>query len=355
VEQITRSLTDQEARVIGLLLEDSPEGDRARLRRWRIARSTYHHIRRRATMDAWIGERYIPDPRTVGRPWLSVLLTRPFADRHTALVGDLARDPAIVHLAVTPGMLFAVAWDSEKEAAQRRWESLKLEGRISGGLQLTAQASEPTVPVYFDFEGMWCHMADLPGPAGYPRAVPTGRFASGDEPFPRLTNHQRWAMRYLLERSSPAAGHPATAPRTSAWGLPSSARKMLELGWVSHRTLLAPLRIPPFQSRQTSRLYFVVGRPRPGRRPEELFQELVQDCRVYPFLWVVGDERWLIGAAGGPSGSERPVSRGRPVLPTIGESVTAIEIFEMEGASMTTPIDHCYDRLLVPGEQERPP
>jgi len=80
VKEITRSLTEQEVRVVGFLLEDSAEGERARLQRWQLPRSTYHHIRRRAYAEGWVYDRYLPDPRLLALPWVSFMLVRPFAD-----------------------------------------------------------------------------------------------------------------------------------------------------------------------------------------------------------------------------------------------------------------------------------
>lgn len=347
MKEIARSLTEQEARVVGLLLEDSPEGERARLRRWELPRSTYHHIRRRAYAQGWVYDRYIPDPRWVGLPWVSFLLVRPFADFRGSLVDALTRDPGSVHVVVGPNLVLSIHWESRAEAAPRRWATIQEAGWAAGGVQLTVELTPGSVPVYFDYEGVWAHLIDRCGTSGYPRRLAGGTAPSGTILPGPMTSHQKWAVRYLLDRSVSSSARPGPGGPAGPFGLPFSVRRLLEQGWVSHRSILALPSLPPYQGRTADRTYFVVGHPRPGARPEQLFQQLVGECRVYPFLFVAGPDRWLIGAAGGSRDGASPPAPRRPVLSTIGLACQGIEIFEAEGSSFVPQIDHRYDRLLT--------
>ncbi|MHB1435698.1 MAG: hypothetical protein ACYCW9_06290 [Thermoplasmata archaeon] len=347
MKEIARSLTEQEVRVVGRLLEDSPEGERTRLRRWELPRSTYHHIRKRAYAEGWVYDRFIPDPRLVGLPWVSFLLVRPFADWRGLLVDALNRDPRCVHLVVGPNLVFSIHWEARGEAARRRWAMIQKAGWVAGGTQLTVEATPGSVPVYFDYEGLWSHLADRPGTSDYPRGLAGRAPAPGVAAPGPMTSHQKWAVRYLLDRAAAASARPDSGRPVGPFGLPGSVRRLLEQGWVSRRSILAPSSMPPYRGRTASRTHFVVGTPRPGARPEELFQRLVGECRVYPFLFAVGPDRWLIGAVGGPRDGTPPPTPRRPVLPTIGSACQGIEIFETDGPGFVPQIDHRYDRLLI--------
>lgn len=340
-------MTENEARVVGLLLEESPEGERARLRRWGVPRSTYHHIRRKMYAEGWIYDRYIPDPRLVGLPWVSFLLIRPFADWRGALVESLSRDPQCVHLVAGPNLILSIHWDQQEKASRSRWVSIQEPGWVAGGAQLTVAVDPGSVPVYFDFEGLWGHLANLPGTASYPRGLAGGSTPTVAAPPSPMAPHQRWAVRYLLERTVPPAAGSGSGRPVGPFGLPFTARRLIEQGWVSRRSILAPASVPPYQGRTAGRTFFVVGTPRPGARPEELFQRLVGECRVYPFLFVAGTDRWLIGAAAGSRESAPPPTPRRPVLPTLGSSCQGIEIFEADESSPRPVVDHRYDRLLI--------
>ncbi len=355
MKKIARSLTEQEARVVGLLLEDSSEGERDRLRRWKLPRSTYHHIRRKVYAEGWIRARYIPDPRLFGLPWISFLLVRPFADWRGALAEAVSRDPRGVHLAVGPNLVFSIHWEASEAAAGRRWAMIEKAGWAAGGLQLTVELTARSVPVYFDYEGLWANLTDRPGTSGYPRGLAGGAASPGSSPPGPMTPHQRWAVRYLLDRAATPSTRTGPVSPGGPFGLPFSVRRLLEQGWVAHRSILDPASLPPYQGRMANRTYFVVGTPRPGAQPERLFQQLAGECRVYPFLFVVGTDRWLIGAMGGARDGTPSTAPRRPVLPTIGGACQGIEIFEADGSSFLPQVDHRYDRLLTEPSSEPEP
>ena len=88
------------------------------------------------------------------------------------------------------------------------------------------------------------------------------------------------------------------------------------------------------------------GTPKPGARPEELFSTLTRDCRVFPFLFVTGEKKWLLGALGGAGPAPPPDPSRRAVLPTLREALEGIEILQEAAAGFSTPVDHRYERLL---------
>jgi hypothetical protein len=346
-----RALTDSEARVIAVLLAARPDHERERLHQVGIPRSTYHAVRRRAYDEGWLRDRYIPHPVPLGRPWVTFVVARPYADRFDEFTKAVSEDPGNVLLwngsqAALAAFFHAKAADPQR--LLRRIESTRL---AAPPVALTVRVDGPSVPVYFDFEGLWCHLAGSEGTLAYPHGLGgtiAGEATGADNPEPvALTPHQRWALGELLRRPFAAAEQGRGGHLVGPFGLPFSQRRLLARGWITHRTFLEPARLPPYQGKAADQIVLISGMPRPGARPEALFATLTRESRVYPFLFVVGPDRWLIGALGGsaPAPSE-PRGARRPVLPTLRTYLEGIEIVQEAAAGFTTPVDHRYDRLI---------
>ncbi len=341
-----RALTDSEARVIGVLLAARPDRERERLRQAKIPRSTYHAVRRRAYQEHWLEDRYVPHPVPLGRPYVTFLLIRPFADRLEEFVRTVVADPGAVVVWTGAQAVLAVLLHAGPEDGPRLAERLTRGGLSPTPTVLTVRADAPSVPVYFDFEGLWCHVAGLPGTLAYPHGLGGG---SGDEePGGTLTAHQSWALAELLRRPFVAAEQGRGGHLVGPLGLPFSQRRMLQRGWIVHRTILDPSRLPPFRGRSADQIVFLTGAPRSGARPELLFSTLTRESRVYPFLFVVGEDRWLLGALGSgtPTAAGTPEPARRPVLPTLREYLEGIEILQGAASEFAIPLDHRYDRVV---------
>ncbi len=345
-----RGLTDAEARVLAVLLAARPDKERERLHQIRVPRSTYHAIRRRAYEEGWLRDRYVPHPVAFGRPTVTVLLARPYADRFDELVSAVAGDAGAV--VVWRGAQVVVAVLMHRTAAELE----RLLGRLAAApmapppLAVTVRAEGPTIPVYFDFEGLWSHLAGLDGTLAYPHGLGGGMPEEGDGAGPTaLSAHQWWAASELVLRPFAVVAQGRGPHLVGPFGLPFSQRRLLQRGWVVHRTLLDPGRLPPFQGRVADQVVLVSGAPKPGARPEILFSTLSRESRVYPFLFATAPDRWLLGALGGSAA--RPTDDAgarRPVLPTIREYLEGIEIHQEPAAGFSWPLDHRYDRLLPP-------
>jgi len=345
-----RGLTEAEARVIAVLLAARPDRERERLRLATVPRSTYHAIRRRAYDEGWLRDRYVPHPVAFGRPLVTFLLSRPYADRFEELVSTVAADPGSVVVWRGSQVVLAVVFQRKPGEVDR------LLGRIDAGhlaprpTAVTAHTEGPTVPVYFDFEGLWCHVAGLDGTLAYPHGLGGGMADEAEDAAPfTLSAHQWWAASELVRRPFGVAEDGRGAHLVGPLGLPFSQRRMLQRGWVVHRTILDPARLPPFQGRAADQVVLVTGTPKKDARPEELFSTLSRESRVYPFLFATGPDRWLFGAMGGttPRPSEPPTSR-RPVLPTMREYLEGIEILQESAGDFVSAVDHRYDRILPP-------
>jgi hypothetical protein len=344
-----RALTESEARVIAVLLAARPDRERERLRQVEVPRSTYHAVRRRAYEEGWLRDRYIPHPVPLGRPHVTFLVARPYADRLAEFSRAVADDPGNVALWTGTQLAVAVFFHRKPTEGARVGAQIEKDHSAAPPLSITVSADGPTVPVYFDFEGLWCHLAGLEGTLAYPH----GLGGSSDPPpdgeetkTAPLTSHQQWAIGELLRRPFTASEQGRGGHLVGPFGLPFSQRRMLAKGWIAHRTFLEPARLPPYQGRSADQIVLLSGTPKPGARPEQLFATLTRDCRVFPFLFVVGEGRWLLGALGGGGPSAGPETERRAVLPTLREALEGIEILQESAANFTSPVDHRYERLL---------
>ena len=345
-----RALTESEARVIAVLLAARPDHERERLHQVGIPRSTYHAVRRRSYAEGWLRDRYIPHPVPLGRPYVTVLLARPYADRLEEFTQSVANDAGNVVLWTSPHVSVSVFFHAKVQESQRFVQRIVAQKLTAPPIALTVRADSPTIPVYFDFEGLWSHLAGFEGTLAYPHGLGGGdaEEPEGEGATPTmLSDHQQWALGELLRRPFTATEQGRGGHLVGPFGLPFSQRRLLARGWITHRTLLDPSLLPTFEGKTADQVVLITGSPRSGARPEVLFATLTRESRVYPFLFIVGSDRWLLGALGGsaPRNEDGAAAR-RPVLPTLREYLEGIEIIQEPAAGFTTPVDHRYDRLL---------
>jgi len=338
---------------MAVLLAARPDRERERLRQIGVPRSTYHAVRKRSYEEGWLRDRYIPHPVPIGRPFVTFLLARPYADRFEEFGGKISADPSNVVLWSGTQIALGVFFHSRPTDGRRLADRVESGHLATNPLVLTVDVHGPTVPVYFDFEGLWCHLARLEGTLAYPHGL--GGLLPGaleEDAAVELSAHQRWALGELLRRPFVAAEQGRGGHLVGPVGLPFSQRRTMSRGWIAHRTLLDPSRVPAYQGRSPDQVVFLSGTPRQDARPENLFATLTRECRVFPFLFAVGADRWLIGALGGstPKADEAP---RRPVLPTLRESLEGIEIVQEAASSFNALVDHRYDRLLEPSGPSR--
>lgn len=343
-----RALTDSEARVIAVLLAARPDHERERLQQVGIPRSTYHAVRRRSYEEGWLRDRYVPHPVPLGLPYVTILIARPYADRFEQYDREVASDPGNVVVWSSSQVSLSVFFHASPSEPERLVQRLTARKVTPPPTVLTVLADGPAIPVYFDFEGLWSHLAGFEGTLAYPHGLGGAEAGEADAPdHASLSDHQLWAVGELLRRPFAAVEQGRGGHLVGPFGLPFSQRKLLARGWITHRTLLDPSRLPPFEGKAADQVVLVSGLPRSGAHPEQLFATLTRESRVFPFLFVVGAERWLLGALGG---SAPPVNDSheprRPVLPTLREYLEGIEIIQEPAVGFTTPVDHRYDRLV---------
>jgi hypothetical protein len=339
-----RELTPAEARVIAGLLGSAAATERERLRRIAVPRSTYHAARRRAYAEGWLRDRYVPQPERLGFRSALIVAARPFVDRSPDLTARWTASPSCLYFAAGTELVLGVFVERDAKAARALAGKL-LDGRVASWQEpIVADLHAPSIPVYFDYEGLWTHLADAGGTVAYPRGL--GGTPEAEEAT-SLTPHQRWAASELLARPFVAAEDGRAGHLVGPLGLPFSQQRMVAQGTVVHRVFLDPGRLPPYRGNAADQIVLITGAWKPGARPEVLFRTLTEQCFVFPFLYVLDSGRAMLGALGrsGPPAPGNAEAR-RPVLSTLQESLEGIELVQVPAASVRTVVDHRYDRLL---------
>jgi hypothetical protein len=349
-----RALTDAEARVLSALLADLPEGERERLRRMGLPRSTFHAARRRSYAESWVLDRYVPDPIVFGFRWIGFVVARPYADRAGELSQHLAAHPGAVWVGSSAQFALGVAWSASEKSARDFVDGPLKRSEAGWSYGVVCDAAVPRIPVYFDYEGAWSHVAGASGTAEYPRGI-GGASAEGAERDPE-DRRRNWAVLELIHRPFSAETEGRPGHLLGTFGLPWSQRRLLESGAIRHRVFLEPGRVPPFEGKSAEQIVAITGELREGQSADALLVTLTQACRVFPLVLASASNRLLILALGQssnaparatPMDTERESPMGK-----LREALQGIEIVQEGTRSIAMSLNHRYDRLFPP---RRPP
>src|SRR5208337_910141 len=152
------------------------------------------------------------------------VVARPFADRTQELVQGWAAEPGNVLLLAGPGAAVGVFLYPSVEAAETFVGSEEWKTLVSTSTTITANLEAPSVPVYFDFEGLWAHLSGISGTVAYPRGL--GGSPPGPEPeAARFTRHQLWAASELVQRPFASSTGGRGGQLVGPLGLPFSERR----------------------------------------------------------------------------------------------------------------------------------
>lgn len=347
-----RELTESEARVLALLLADTAQDERSRLRQSALPRSTYHAARKRAYAEGWLRDRYLPAPTLFGYPEVTIALARPFADQTQALSDRWAGEPGNVLLWVGPAVALGVFFHRTAREAKSASTRIARPELAASVLSLRPRPEERGLPAYFDFEGVWAHLSGAGGTQAYPKGLPPLPLGVDPAVPSTWTGRRRWAAGELLNRPFVAEAQGRPGHLVGTFGLPLAQKALLAQGWVLHRVLAEPASVPPFRGRLMDRIVLITGTLLEGIRADVLFATLCHECRVYPFLYVIDGPKLLIGALGqsvlNPEGGPTdPVPR-RPVMPTLRQTLQGIQIVEERAGNLRAVVDHRYDRITPP-------
>jgi hypothetical protein len=356
-------LTDAEARTVWSALALPGASERDRLVGSQLPSSTYHATRRRAYAEGWVRDRYVPDPVAIGRPVVSFLLARPYAEEVGLVARRWAATPGNALLWLGTPMALGVFFHDSVANARRMVARLSDSERLRDLTSLTVDLHEARVPVYFDFEGAWARVAGLPVSSGYPFGLGFGASAGfGGGPRRPLPDRLRPATAQLLG----GAGAPAEAG-LSRWlgigGLDRRQREVLEEGYLRPRTFLDPAHLPEYRGRHIDQVILVTGEMRDRSDPTTVLSELRAVHHASPFLFAYEGPKVLLGLLG-HAGAPAPASPqgdapSAPLGPVLRESLARrlhrVDVFREEGGSLRAPVDHVYGSLLAPANPTAAP
>jgi hypothetical protein len=343
-----RALTEAEARLIRALLAAPGDSEREFLEETKLPRSTYHAVRKRVYDEGWLRIRFAPHPYAFGLPLVTIAVAHPFADSSVSLMERWSRAESNVVLWGGSGLVFAVYLHHNRDEARRLTNSLVDDAMRPRSFFLTTSTGAETMPVYFDFEGVWSHLAGIPGSSQYPRSLspsfPPGSHTPTGPPSPGL----RRAARNLILRPIVADHEGRSGHFLGLLGLTRPEHRLLDDGWVFRRVLPDFGVLPPFQDHRADQVVFVRGEILEGKTPEGLLKALTEKCRVYPFLVAHDESKLVVGTVGQSGPAPVATDGGRPsVLGTLQEYLHRIEVDSDWVAGLTPVVDHRYDRVLA--------
>jgi hypothetical protein len=340
-----KNLTKNEVRVISTLLGGSLESEEDRIRSSEVPRSTYLEIKRRLYSNGVLEDRYVPAPAVVGAYSVSFLLSRPFSEQRVSAIEKISNERgAILVWSGAQSILSTIFHSSSQDAKSFRNVAVEEEsfGRVLAHIEIHPE--EPTVPVYFDYEGAWNHFSQLEGSTRYPRELPFGR-GTVNPPTSKFKN----GLMDLLTRPF-GNGTTSRPPHLlSPSRLTHSQRRMLYRNYIEWRTFLCLKYLGRFDGRRMTHIVLVSGKMRLQDTMPDLFRALVGGCGVFPFLFAFDSSDVILGllAAGGAPSSDGLGSPGPriPVLPTISQFLSNIEIIRESISHLSVHRSHRYDLL----------
>lgn len=331
-----RALTPYETTVVAGLLGASEEREERRIHASGLPRSTYQDAKLRLYSQGIIEDRYVPSPAALGFSRVGFILSRPFAEDRDREVDELERQPTTVLLWSMANSLFAVSYGNSP--------SIEAAGTESTRFTLNVDPATPSVPVYFDFEGAFDHLAGIDGSKRYPRPLPSG--GSGENGL----GTEKIAA--IVRRPFEGVGTKGRMYPIRPASLPRSERHLLAQGQVDWRVFPNLAALPAFQGVHFSHVLFFHGMLRDETSLDKIFHELVEECVVFPFLLASDGSQVLIGGLSASIDQSAKQPRVPPfpresVVAALGRHLQKISIIREEIAHLNVRLSHRYDRLAT--------
>jgi hypothetical protein len=345
-EGIGRAVTASEAEVLRVLFESTPGTDEDRIRRSGLPRTTFLGAKKRLYGRKLVRDAYVPNPPTFGISKATFVLAQPFTENFKMVLDSMTGNPGSVVVWSGRTTIFVVMIHRTRAEAHRVLDPLTDRmGRRA--LILEANLNLPTVPCYFDFEGIWNSILGKEGVIGYPRHIggpmPWGllaRYPSDGE----VEAAERLVRRPLSPEDSERPSH-LMGPHT----LSKTEGRLIQRGWVQWRVFPSISAFPSFSTKAVDDVVFMYGAFREGARAADLFHELVYDCHSFPFLYCTDGKSVLIASLSGDHTNQRNAQdhgNRQSVLTTLTRSLEGIEVTREPISSMTAQVNHRYDRLF---------
>jgi hypothetical protein len=341
-----RSLSRSEGAVLGAVLADAPAGDRERMRRAGIPRTTFQSVRRRGLRAGWFSDRLVPRLAGLGVDSVECSLLQPYAEQHRAELADAASLDRTVILWDLGSAVLSVEFGREDERGSKG-RAVPPKGRSAsrGEWRVRIAPDSGSMPVCFDFEGAWSASVLGQPPWSYPRAlrfeIPDPALGDGARPAVNSSAFAEYLRRCGASVRPSGMVAPWSAFRAGRW-----ERWFQEHRWVERRAFLNPWALPPVPPLPGPGLAFLYARLRPGVEGGALFARLRESAGIAPFLLVEDGRRALLGAMTSPALRGR---RGVSVIDALSASLEGIEVFRCGLGSVRAVVDYRFDRAARPG------
>lgn len=339
-EGATAGMSLTEARVLSVLLGASLESEGERIVRSGLPRSTYEDARRRVYGQGIVEDRYVPDPRVFGRRWATAMLVRPYADELSSLVARWSASPDNVLVWRGPESVFAVFLHAGPRPEVEGGNFGSGSRQPASASQLTVDLARPSVPIYFDYEGAWTHVAGVDALWQYPRPLVAepGVAVSPSEGSRRVAAD-------LVFRSGPDTSGGRPPHLMGPYALPRSSRRLVERGWLQWRAFPRLRALKLTDGRGADSVVLVFAGLKEGRSPGALFRELSMH-RSFPFLFMTEGQRVLLGFLATRAAAE--ASSEGAAGDVLLENLTQVEAHRASIEDLQEVVSHRYAGVVRP-------
>lgn len=309
--------------------------ERERILRSGLPSSTYNVARRRVYAQGWLRDLLVPNPGPCGFAGVELRLARPSRSVREEFLRSWADDPECVLLWAGLHAALGIFMRSGPLGVAERADS---DGVPGGTVQIGS--GHGSLPVYFDYSGLWARFGGAPAPDGYP---------AGLDAESRPATRRALASATGLMRTGPADS--TDRPRwTNLLRLPRSPRRALEERTVQSRTVLDVFHLPAFRDRRLGEVVLIEGRLRPDATDPRLLNSLTQDCGVFPFLLAASEDRLIMAGVGqtsatGPGRIPVPSAR-RSVMGTLTDAMDPAEVLIEPVEAIEEIVPHRYPMRL---------
>lgn len=310
-----------------------------------IPRRTAQVIRQRLAERGSIKQRYIPDPAALGRPIVTFALAQPYAEMRSSTIVRWGLQEGGVDLWAFEESLFGVFFLPGPEAAKAAHEQLGDPQSQRSTFFLDCDSRLPTVPVFFDFEASWGHIAGLQGTLAYPHPLPSSR-GSNEGRLSLISKPDREALCSLLGRPLSRLSGTDRYSWKNRFAHGPRERRLVRDGCVEFRSFLDPAECSRWASDFPKAIAFIRGTLLRGKTAAGLFRALVEECRVAPFLFATDNATALFACLSRTTKDRKgaTTSYRAPLLPTIQTFLRQIVVLREPLESLVPVLDHRYDR-----------
>jgi hypothetical protein len=317
-----------------------------------LPRRTEQTVRQRVIARDWVVPRYVPDPAVLGLPIVSFVLARPFTERARDVSDLWAATSSCVFVWESSERLFGVFLAASPTEARRLVDAATPESLVHEQSVLEADTRAGAVPVYFDFEAAWTKYAGLGGTRSYPHSLPAELAEGGSRTGSTLSPGDRAAMGRLLHRPFQGTSPPSRGDRGLFDG--ARERRCVAAGWVEPRYFLDPVAVHRWASGFPDAVAFVQGDLLAESKAAELFRDVVEHCRIGPFLFATASGRVLLGTFARLR-PDSAMSPARPVLATLRRHLSNIRVDRIPLGSIHTPKQQLFVDLTSETFPAHPP